>query len=179
MAEQYPTLRAGQKVTGTLLASMMPRTVRKVSLTARTATSATADPELQITVEASAVYVIEGEVFTNGTVANDDLVAGMTGPTGCTGTWSGTGRGLDTGGLDEGDFKSSGTVIGTTVGVGSTRSFGTDDAGSGSPSALILNGMLITSTTAGTLSFDWCVFGGGGSTVTVYEQSFLKLTRIA
>lgn len=55
MAERYPTFRAGQKVTGALLASAQAQVVRKVSDTSRTTTSVTADPELVFSVDRKSV----------------------------------------------------------------------------------------------------------------------------
>jgi hypothetical protein len=169
MAEQYPTLRAGQKATGALLASMLPRTVRKVSDTTRTNNTTTADPELQITVEANAVYTWTGWIKYNASTA-DDINIDFTAPAGALGEWTAHGAGLTA---------ASGTagysIRTESTDVTSARSFG----GTATEISLLMVGTLRMGGTAGTFSMDWANSGAGGGTSIVFTDSYLVLTRIA
>lgn len=179
MAERYPTVRAGQKVTGSLLDSMLPKTVRKTADTARTSTTPSADPELQIAVEANGVYVVEGMLLVFGSV-DTDMQLDWSAPTGSDGSWGATGLAETenwAGALNPSNV-TNGKMVGTTT-ITSARAYGVDDAGSGSPTAMFINGLLIVGSTAGTYSVDWSVQSGEVGTITVMSDSWLKLTRIA
>ena len=171
MAEQYPTLRAGRKATGALLASMLPRTVRKVSDTARATSTPSADPELQISVEANAVYLFEGVFYAANVTATDDINIGWSAPAGADGTWGGIGPVQDATTLN-----TTVRILGTAIASG--RNYGTGTGGASNPCQISVNGNLIVSTTAGTFSLSWSRAEGAGTT-TLYQDSWLKLTRIA
>lgn len=172
MPESYPTFRAGQKVTGELLSSALPRTARKISDTTYTTTSVVSDPELTLEVEANAVYMMEGTIYTSHTVPNSDLVIDWDAPSGTDGTWSGTGRAVDTAGVDSGDAKMIGTAI------TASRSFGTDDGGSGTPTATLVTATVIVGSTAGSYTAQFGMLTASG-TLTVFTDSFITLRRIA
>lgn len=179
MAESYPAFRAGQKVTGELLASMLPRTVRKTSDTARTSTTPSADPELQITVEANAVYRMDGILYVFGSV-DTDIQVDWSAPTGSDGSWGASGLAETenwVGALSPSNV-TNGKLVGTTT-ITSARAYGVDDAGAGSPTAMQVQALLITGSTAGTYSLDWSVQSGEVGTVTVMTDSYFTLVRIA
>lgn len=171
MAERYPTFRAGQKVTGELLASMQPLTVRKASDTSRATNTVSADPELQMTVEANGVYVFEGQLYVNNTTNTDDINIGFYGPTGSDGMWGAIGPAEDAA-----TTTTTVRIIGTAIGSG--RNYGTDDAGSANPGLIVCHGNLIVGSTAGTFSLQWARVTGAGTT-TVYADSWMKVQRIA
>lgn len=171
MAEFYPRPRAGQKVTGTLLESMLPRTARKTSDTTYTTTSVVNDTELVLAVEANAIYEMNGTIYSSHTVPNSDLVIDFDAPVGTDGSWSGTGRAVDTGGADSGDVRFVGTA------VTASRSFGTDDAGSSAPTATLITAIIIVGATAGNYTVQFGMLTASG-TLTIYNDSFITLRRI-
>jgi hypothetical protein len=175
MAEQYPTLRAGQKVTGALLASMLSQTVRKVSdSTNASIVTPTTDPELQFTLAANATYVLEGVLYTNNTTPDDDIVVDFTAPAGADGTWGGTSRGLNTGAGDDGTARAMASPL------TGARAFGTDSGGAGAPTVLSIDALVIVGSTAGTHAMTFMKSqDAAGGTCTVYADSWLKYTRIA
>lgn len=178
MAERYPTVRAGQKVTGSLLDSMLPKTVRKTADTSRTSNTASADPELQITVEANGVYIVEGTLYVTATDivdgggAVDDINIDWSAPSGSDGTWSGQGP-LTNATSTETQIRTIGTAI------TSSRTFGVGSTSAAAPAVIDITATLIVGSTAGTYSLDWAVGTGTSGPVVVYQDSWLKLTRIA
>lgn len=172
MAERYPAFRAGQKVTGSLLASMQPITVRKVADTARATNTVSADPELQLDVEANGVYVFEGQLYVSGTVATDDINVGFYGPLGSDGMWGVVGPSEDAPDVGPSEVR----IIGTAINSG--RNYGTGVGGAANPGLHVCHGDLTVGSTAGTFSMQWARTAGAG-TATVYADSWIKLTRIA
>lgn len=168
MAERYPQVRAGQKVTGLLLESMLPQTVRKASDTGRTSTTVTADPELQFAVEANAVYTVRGAIYVRGSNDTTDINIDWSGPAGTDGTWSGFGQTTAATSTD-------GTVRTHATGITSSRNYGTTSA---ADLTIIINTLLIIGSTAGTYSFDWAANAASGTT-TVLTDSHLEFHRIA
>lgn len=188
MAERYPAVRAGQRVTGNLLESLKPVTVRKMADTARTSLTATADQELQFSVEANAVYQGEGILYVSSNEPSDandpsdNIKIDWGAPTGSDGTWGAIGRAAADGDgdppidSDTGDAR----LIGTST-VTNSRNFGTDNGGAGAPLTVHVQMLLITGSTAGTYSLNWSVSQNVSSaaTITLYQDSFLVLQRIA
>jgi hypothetical protein len=177
MAERYPIVRAGKRVTGAFLESFQPQFVRKTADTARTSGTG-ADPELQFEVEANAVYEMRGMVYCSGTASTDDINIDFSAPSGTDGTWSGHGMSNDA--LPDGSGGTVGTVAPKLLGTGITsgRSFGTGTGGASAPAAIAITATIIVGSTAGTYSLDWNRLGGSG-TVTVYQDSFMMFTRVA
>lgn len=167
MAEQYPSPRAGQKVTGEFLSSMLPQTVRKVADTARTVTTPLDDPELQITVVANAVYTIDGLLHFSSSADSVDVTIDWTAPTGADGSWSGIGQPTGATGTD-------GTVRTMTTSITANRAYGTDDA---SNLSIVVNTLLIVGSTAGTYALNWNPANAG--TCTMLTDSYLVFRRIA
>jgi hypothetical protein len=172
MAEFYPTPLAGQRLTASLLRSMLPQVARKTSDTSRSATTTTAaDPHLTFDVEANAVYVWDGWVayFADPSA---DLTIDFTVPAGALGEWAGFAAG-------------SGTLAAATTGysirtetndVSQNRNFyGTSD----DDMSAILHGTLRTSSTSGTFSLDWAQGTSSATATVLYTDSWLRLQRIA
>lgn len=183
MAEAYPVPLAGQRLTATLLRSMLPQTVRKTSDTARSATTTTtADPHLQYEVEANAVYIWDGWLKFDGDAAAD-INFDFTTPAGALGEWTGFAAGnpvtgasatptlrIDTAGV-------SGYLIRTESNdVAAARSFGT--LGVGQLLSAQLNGTLRVGASAGTFSFDWAQGTSSATATTVYTDSWIRFQRI-
>ena len=186
MAESYPVPAAGQRITATLLRSMLPQVARKTSDTSRSATtSATADPHLQFTLEANAVYIMDGWLKYDGPTAAD-LNLDWTVPSGTLGEWLGWAAGhspvitFSAAGAAQLDTQGGrGYPVRTeTNDIASARSFGTLGTGI-TPLTVILNGTIRVGSTGGTYSLDWAQLVSDATAVTLYTDSWLRLQRIA
>lgn len=171
MAERYPIVRAGKRVTGAFLESFQPLVVRKTADTSRSTTSASADPELQLTVEANATYLVTGVLHCSNTTAVDDIAIDFSAPSGADGTWAGVGLAINA-------ASDSGSARFASQAVTSSKSYGTSNGGGTAPTPVLINGMLITGSSSGTYSLDWAQNSATG-TLTVYQDSWLRLDRIA
>ena len=184
MAESYPTFAGGQRITGALLRSGQPLTVRKTADTPRSATTTTtADPHLQFDVVAGAVYTWWGWIKYDGDTAGD-LVLDFTTPAGALGEWYGFGAGnpvtgasatptlrVDTAGV-------SGYMIRTeTNDVAQSRSFGA--LGVGATLAVSIGGVLRMGATGGTWTLDWAQGASSATATTLYTDSFITMIRTA
>lgn len=184
MAEYYPPVAGGQRITGALLRSMLPQTVRKTADTSRAATTTTTpDPHLTYDVEANAVYIWDGWIKYDGDTAAD-LNLDFTAPSGALGEWVGFGAGNPVTGASATptlriDIQGgSGYLIRTeTTDVTSARSFGV--LGTGIPLAIDLKGTLRVGSTAGTFSLDWAQILSSATATTLYTDSWLRFQRIA
>lgn len=172
MAESYPTFRAGQKVTGALLESVKPVTARKLSDTSRATGTLSADPELQLSVEANAVYQFEALLATTGTTATDDILMTLEGPSGSEATWGGFGPATDTSSESSSAMRS---VFSDSI--SDNKAYGTGDD-SANPLNIRIAGTLVTGSSDGAFSISWARFGGTG-TITVFTGSYLTARRIA
>ena len=175
MAESYPAFRAGQKVSGELLASTLPRTVRKTADTPRTSTTAADDPELTITVEANAVYQVDGVLWVSATDNGTDINLDWTAPSGSDGSWSGIGMSTSADGVDQNLATNTGAVRFPLTGITAARNFGATSAGT---ITILINATLIVGSTAGTYALSWAANAASG-TVTLVTDSFLTLRRIS
>jgi hypothetical protein len=186
MAEAYPIPLAGQRLTAGQLRSMLPQVARKTSDTQRAATTTTvADPHLQFTVEANAVYIVDGWIKYDGPAAAD-LNLDWSTPAGALGEWAGWGAGHS----PVITFSAAGAVQTDTQGgrgypirtetndVASARSFGCLGTGL-TPLTVLVAGTLRVGSTAGTYSCDWAQLTSDASPVTLYTDSWLRLQRIA
>lgn len=173
MAESYPTLLAGQRITADLLRSMLPQTARKTADTSRAATTTTtADPHLAFDAAANAVYIWDGWVKYFADPAAD-LTIDFTVPSGSLGEWNGFAAGSGTSGV--------GVTAGYSIRTESNdvsqprNYYGSTDLQHG----LILHGILRTSTTAGTFSLDWAQGTSSATATILYTDSWLRFQRIA
>lgn len=139
----------------------------KTSGTARTSTSLTIDPDLQVSVSANSVYAFEALVFVQTTDPSGDLALQVTAPAGTGLTWAAFGQ-------DSTATAAAGSVI--------TQAFSASSVGLGAITASILSvyvrGTAQVSATPGTLGILWARLGATG-TVTVQANSHLIATRIA
>jgi hypothetical protein len=184
MAEAYPTPLAGQRLTATLLRSMQPQVARKTADTSITAsTSATADPHLQFSVEANAVYVWEGWLKFDGATGGDILVAASV-PSGSLGEWGGHGTGITVIGssstptLETDTVRTNGYMVRTESNdVTQSRTYGC--LGVGNALTALIFGTLRVGSTAGTYALTWAQGSSNATATTLYTDSWIKMQRIA
>lgn len=186
MAEQYPTLAAGQRLTASLLRSMLPQWGRKTSDTARSAsTTPTDDPHLTFTVEANAVYQCQGWIKYDGPTAADLLIS-WTLPSGADGEWYGWGAGhspviafSNTGVAQLDTASSRGYPIRAESMDLITNQRSVGCLGVGSYLAVLMSVTLRTGANGGTFAMKWSQQTSDATAVTVYTDSILRLDRIA
>lgn len=173
MAEYYPRWVAGEDITADQLNAMLPKVVRKTADTSRASTATpSADPELQITLDANAVYVWDGWLKYFADPAGD-LQIDFTAPSGTLGEWVGFGAGSSTSGA----AATTGYLIRTeTNDIMQSRSYyGTTNGTHG----VLLQGTIRTSSTSGTFSLDWAQGSSDATATVVYTDSWLRFQRIA
>jgi len=173
MAEYYPRWEAGQDITADLLNAGLPRVIRKTADTVKNnTTTVAADPELQISLEANAVYVWEGWLKYD-VRPTSDIQIDFSAPSGALGEWAGMGAGSGTGAstaagysirTETNDITQLRTYYGTTA---------------SNPMALFLYGTIRMGSTSGTFSLDWAPANAVAEDTTVYTDSWLKFQRIA
>lgn len=184
MAESYPPLAGGQRLTGTLMRNMQSQTVRKTSDTPRSATtSRTADPHLAYDGLANAVYIFDGYLKIDGD-NTADVSLQLTVPTGALGEMLAWGAGNNVIGstaapaLQSNVSDARGYMIRTeTMDVNAARTFGL--LGVGTTMGMVVNGIVRMSTTAGTISIDWAQAVSNATATTLYTDSWLRFQRIA
>lgn len=167
---KYPAIYAGQRATADLLNSMLTDVAVKTSSTSRASTTTiSADPELSLSVEASAEYIFECYWRVSGVAAGGiDIQVSV--PTGTTGSYSPAAR-------LAADQSDSGTRSSTRVSFNVETEYATPSTSA----AQILQGYgrVIVGSTAGTLSIDWAQ-NASNVTATVFESdSWIRLTRIS
>lgn len=183
-AEAYPTPLAGQRITASLLRSMQPQVARKTSDTSRAATTATtADPHLQFTVVAGAVYVWWGWIKYDAATGGD-LVLAFEAPSGSLGEWGGHGPGSVV--ISSSATPTLQTDSVTTQGymlriesndVTQLRTYG--GLGAGTALTIPINGMLRVGASGGTWALDWAQSVSNATPTTLYTDSYICLQRIA
>lgn len=186
MAESYPTPVGGQRLTAALLRSMLPIVARKTADTSRPATTVTsADPHLQFTVEANAVYVMDGWIKFDGPAAAD-LNIDWTAPAGTLGEWAAYGGGhspmisfSNTSVIQSDTQSARGYAIRTeTNDITSARSYGTLGTGLTALTMPVF-GTIRVASTPGIYSMDWAQLVSDAGSTTIYTDSWLRLQRIA
>ncbi|WP_425244858.1 hypothetical protein [Streptomyces sp. NEAU-NA10] len=167
---QYPQIFAGDLLDADLLMSMLPIQARKsVSTPRASTTTATADPELQAQVAANAEYGFAAYIRYSGDQTGDFKCA-FTGPSGSSGSWGA--RTMSTGATLATD---SSDAIRTPIGA--TKSIGNISTTAGQ--TINVQGRLITSSTAGTFSFDWAQNVSNATATVVEADSYFILWRLA
>lgn len=186
MSEAYPTYLAGQRITAALLSSAQPMVARKTADTSRSATTtATADPHLQFTVAANAVYTVDGWIKYDSPILAD-INIDWSAPAGSLGEWTAIALGHSP---VIGSSNAPALITDTqdargyllrmeTNDITAARSYG--GLGTGNvPVTMHFKGMLRTAATAGTYSLDWAQFTSNATATTLYTDSWLMLQRIA
>lgn len=172
MAESYPTLAAGQRLTAALLRSMLPQTVRKTADESRSATTTYADDtHLVFAAEANAVYTMLGWIkyFADPT---PDIKIQFSVPSGCLGEW-----GWNMPGSTTATTGTTGYSIRTeTNDVANGRTgYGTSDSQHMTP----MGGLFRMGSTAGNVTLQWAQNTSNATATVLYTDSFLTFTRIA
>lgn len=184
MAEAYPTPLAGQRLTASLLRSMQLQVARKTADTARASTTTTtADPHLQFTVSANAVYMWWGWIKYDGATSGD-LVITFSAPSGALGAWGGHGPGSlvitssNAPALQTDTVSTQGYMLRVEANdVTQLRTFGC--LGVGTPLTIPINGLLRVGSTDGTWSLNWAQSVSNATATTLYTDSYIALQRIA
>lgn len=137
----------------------------------RTNNTIAADDVLVLTVAANAIYEITSEIFytAGGAAATNGLKVGWSGPSGATFDWTWYGK-IDT----------DGTATATSTWMAG-RAIG-DQLSSGGAGATLCaarpHGLLITSSTSGSFSFQWAQSTTNGTATIIKAGSFLIARRV-
>lgn len=168
----YPSIPAGRRITGALLESMLPLVAYKA--TTEPVTSSTTlqnDDDLVLSVEANATYEMDLKLFhdSDATVAGD-IKIGWVGPSGATMNWGVHGAN------SAATSSTSALANMQTRVIGEVAAFGGGDS---SGTVALAFGVLVTSSTAGTLQLQWAQETSNAVATNVRAGSLLKLRRIA
>ncbi|MEU3851713.1 hypothetical protein [Streptomyces sp. NPDC029554] len=171
---RYPSIYAGQRITGTLLQSMLPNIIQKLASTDRSSTTTLADdPDLTTTLEANARYLVEMEIWYAASTGSSGLRTAWTVPSGVTGNRSALGM--------------ASTVSDTTpAGIGrwgvhaySTTVFYGDRQSSTNLALAKEVSMVTTGSSAGTLALQWAQDTSSADACRVGAGSVMRVTRLA
>lgn len=171
---RYPTIYAGQRVTGTLLQGMQVDIVQKLTNTDRTATTTLADdPDLTTTLEANSRYYIEFEVWYASNTGPSGIKTGWTVPSGVTGNRSALGM-----------TSAASSTTPTGEGRWGVHSYTTavfyGDRVSDTNLILFRETSLVTvGSTAGTCALQWAQDTSNASAVRVAAGSVMRIQRVA
>lgn len=177
---RYPVIYAGQRITGSLLQSMLPDVIMKAVNEDRvTTTTFTADSELTTTLDANATYHVTMYIQFAATDAAGFQTQWII-PTGATGSRSGFGAAYElsstnaaTSQAANGGYHRSGIhALTTTVRYG-TRNSASNQA------ITIEEGTVITGSSGGTLALAWAQAVSSASATRVGAGSTMHIRRIA
>lgn len=165
----YPAIAAGQRITGSLLTSMLPQFVIKPADESITSsTTLQNDDDLFFSVAASASYALDGYLLTSGaTTGTGDLKIDWTVPASTTMKY--TSFGVTTTGPAV-QYEATANLSSTARSIGTN---GSADMG------VNLRAVIITSTTAGTVQLRWAQNTSIATATILRAGSWLRLTRIA
>lgn len=165
----------------------VPRFAYRTSNLARNSTTTpTADPQLQLAVDANAVYVLESQLF-YGAGTSGDFTVQWTGtvalPSGAGGTWSGIGNGTTPISITSGLTTISNTNSSTgyltrteQTDMTASRTFG--GTGISDIYSVHVRGLLRVSSTSGTIALNWCQGVSDATNTTLYADSWMMLRRV-
>lgn len=172
MPESYPQPLAGQKLTASLLRSMLPQTVRKTSDEQRSATTTFVDDtHLIFAAEANAVYTMVGWIkYFASTVP--DIKIQFSVPSGCLGEWAWNmpGSGTTTTGTTGYSIRTETNDV-----AGSRTGYGTSDSNMFTP----VSGIFRMSTASGNISLQWAQNTSDATATVLFTDSWLEFRRIA
>lgn len=157
---QYPSIYAGQFPDADTLQALAPMVAWKTaSAAARTSTTLTIDPDLQVTLAANAAYDITADVIYAAVAGG--FAWGWTVPSGAGGGYTAA-------------YTAAGSGAGSYAYVWSSA----QEAGNGNPLGIRIGGTIWTSSAGGTLGLTWAAFTSGDSVLTG-AGSILRAKRIA
>lgn len=170
----YPTIRAGMKLTASVLQAMQPVTVTKTAdQSVTSSTTNVNDNHLFVALSANAVYHVTGMLFYSART-DTDIKIGWTGPTGSTFYWIAHGQIQDgTGGVSAGMVVDRQSIGATAFPLGG---FGAENT---TYMTAPLWGVVTTSSTAGNLQFNWAQRVSNGTASIVRAGSFIDLIRVS
>ncbi|MFJ9420677.1 hypothetical protein [Streptomyces sp. NPDC101249] len=152
---------------------------RTTNLTRTSTATATNDTQITFTVDANAVYAIEGVMYYSGP---GDFQMGWTYPSGCNGTWNGLGNGTTVvsgtgGGGTQQDIVSTWgyTVRTETTDLPDNRTYGGIGANS---YAVQVRGTLRVGSTGGTFALVWAQGTSNATGTILYTDSRITLEKI-
>lgn len=167
----YPTVLAGQRITASLLTSMLPQVVYKTASEDRTATTTlTADTDLQAPLEANAIYHVTMHVhFATMTAAGFQTDWSV--PSGASG-----GRSSISAGAGSNTFAD-------TTGNWGVHNFNTSvshgNRNSSTNQLWLMEEGMITTTVAGTVALRWAQVTSNAAATRVGSNSFMLVRRLA
>lgn len=172
-ANTWPPIAAGDDLTADLLSEMLPRIIVKPAATTITSsTSLTADPDLTMALEANATYFVE--FYIRYTAINaEKFKTTWTVPSGAGGNRAviGPGSSANDTNLDNSEGRFGAHAYGTAVGYG-TRNSATNQC------SVIETAVLITGSSAGSVTLNWGQSTSGSTGTTVDAASLMRVTRI-
>ena len=126
------------------------------------------DDNLVCSVVASGVYVAQWGLRMDGAAAGDFKYA-FTGPAGATMTW-------ESRGLAAADASNLAAITTDVAAIGTTVTHGC--LGAGTTTRVAGSGLLVVSSTAGSLQLQWAQGTSSGTATNVFAGSWLKLERV-
>lgn len=167
----YPDIAAGDDITAGLLTSMLPVIVAKAATEPLTAsTTMQNDDELFASVAANATYSVMLHLFHDADTTGD-INIGWSGPTGATMNWGAV--------VAHVNETSSGTVTAVSMQTRIISEVQSIGGGASTGTYSVVHGTLITSSTAGTLNFQWAQRVSSATATNVRAGSMLILHRSA
>jgi hypothetical protein len=169
---QYPAISPGQRLTASVLMSMLPLYVRKETDTNRnTTTTVTADPDLQIALEANATYRVRMLIHYSAGSAGGFKTQWSV-PSGATGLRSSWGVGTSPTSTTDPQGDGRWGIHGFTT----DTSYGTRNS---TNQVLAVEEGDITTTNAGTLALMWAQTASSATDTRVAGRSYLEVRRLA
>ena len=156
---------------GLFTTRLVPVFVRKAAnQTVTSSTTLANDNHLALALSASATYLVDLFLIVDGSTTGD-FKMGWTFPTGATGDW--TINAINTG---AGAAATSGSITRAAIALASSENAGA--AGAGTKLILQPRGLVVTSTTAGTLQLQWAQNTSDATGTVVYAGSWMRLERV-
>jgi len=165
----YPTISAGQRITASLLTSMLPITVSKpADESVTSSTTLQNDDDLVVAVSANATYVMDGYIMTSGAAAGTgDLKIDFTIPSGATMKYTSFGT----------TTASPAVQYEATVNANSTaRAIGTNGS---ADMGVAIQAVITVGSTAGSVQLRWAQNTSSGTATILRATSYLRFERIA
>ncbi|WP_067470028.1 hypothetical protein [Actinomadura macra] len=168
----YPQIAAGQRITAALLKSMQQEEILKTANTDRVNNTLSADPELTIGLDASAVFFVQFDLLCGGTTTAD-IQTRWAVPAGASGLKSilGPGSTAAEGSADNIAMRDGVHAFGTLVPYSGVRN-STGNLWRAYESAIV------TTVSAGTLSLEWAQVTTNATASRVSAGSLLRVKRI-
>lgn len=170
---KYPVITAGQRLNASLLSSMLPEVIVKSSVTSRTTTSFSDDPELTTTLAGGAVYLVEFRLIAGGGTTGDFQTEWGV-PSGASGLKNvlGPGSSSSTSTADNISMRSGTHQFNTDITYGMRTGGNTNGSG-------IVEWGVVTTTTAGTCALRWSQAASDATASQLFNGSLMIVTRLA